>query len=134
MSVFLTQDAVRARVKTATRRSPSSWGNIEPGEQIALIEKGQGLPKGAHQTVIEIVTIVSNRVEPLTAMNAAADVWENELRAEGFDPDDWPDPTGWMVWWAEAHGHRGLRKLAAAELYAALRRIDCRRIEWEYES
>jgi hypothetical protein len=134
MSVFLTQQAVRDEIKTVTRRAPNTWQTLNPGDPLALIEKGQGLKKGEKQNVLKVVTVVSNRVEPLVNVCRPAE-WRAELTAEGFNPDQW-FRYDWAAWWAVAHGHRELRQhqntADVAAMICALRPIQCRRIEWRY--
>lgn len=117
MSCSMTIPAVRDRSKTVTRRHPDTWTNLQPGDRITLIEKGMGLPKGAHQVVLCEVEIVSNEVQPLGWIGAPC-----ELAAEGL-PE--MSPIEFMVMWADSHGHRGVRT-------EELLNLDCRRIEWRY--
>lgn len=61
----MTIPAVRARVKTVTRRHVDTWKDLKPGDRLTLIEKGMGLPKGAKQVVLTEVEITDVRVELL---------------------------------------------------------------------
>lgn len=117
MSCAYTVDQVLAGTKTVTRRDPSTWERLRPGDRLTLIEKGMGLPSGARQRVLTEVVIVSNRVEPLAGIAEPG-----ELAREGFPT---MPAAEFAVWWARSHGHG---TLTAAEAF----RLDCRRIEWEY--
>lgn len=86
---------------------------------MVLVEKAQGLPKGAKQVVVAEVEVVDVRVEPLARVDAA------ELVAEGFAG---ANLVRWMAWWAECHGYRAPRRLTTG--WAEL--IPVRRIEWRY--
>lgn len=125
MSVFLTQEAVRAEIKTVTRRGHETWTDLAPGDRLVLIEKGQGLRKGEHQVVVAEVEVVDVRVERLSR------VTPEEVRAEGLAHEateavyagthetmvDW-----FCDFWAASHGCRGVPP----------EKIWCRRIEWRY--
>lgn len=80
MSFSATVEQMRARTKTVTRRHPDTWRNLKPGDRVLAIEKGMGLAKGEKQTPIEIIEIVSNRVERIM------DLTDLEVIKEGF-PD-----------------------------------------------
>lgn len=116
MSCALTIDAVRARTKTVTRRHPDRWSSLAVGDELVLIEKGMGLARGERQVVLARVRVLSNEVIPLLRLN------RSELRAEGFDPDEW-GIVQWCRWWADGHGFGK---------FPDVRLLDCRRIEWEY--
>jgi hypothetical protein len=112
MAVSMTLEAVRERRKTVTRRHVDTWRTLEVGERLALIEKGMGLPTG---------------VEPILAVTA------EEIRLEGFDPDDL-GPVEWATWWAGSHGYSiriHPRTWVPVDI-ADLADIECRRIEWRY--
>jgi hypothetical protein len=64
------------RTKTVTRRL--GWEDLEPGELIQAIEKGQGLKKGEHVRKLAVLRIVSNRRECLYDMTNA------DCAREGF--------------------------------------------------
>lgn len=129
MSVSLTVDPVRRMVKTETRRDPATWVGLKPGDRLTLIEKGMGLPKGAKQVVICEVEILSNQIEPIDLVTAAA------VGREGL----WPvasgavrrgDATIEKAWfrqfWCESHGHpKGTGRLLGSG-------VKCRVITWRY--
>ena len=121
MSCALTIDAVRNQTKTVTRRHVDTWRALAPGDRLTLIEKGMGLPKGATQTVLAEVEIVSVRVEPLQLMSSDVRYGRQEVALEGFPGHD---PHEWVAWWAKSHG----------EILDGSRLPLCRRIEWRYLS
>lgn len=126
MSVWLTRQQVRDGSKTETRRHPDTWTTTKAGDVVTLIEKGQGLPKGAKQVAIREVEILDNRVEPLSLVDEAA------VAAEGFPGHD---PIEWQIWWAKSHGFRPPRPLDAmgqSEVLAWLATIECRCLPWRY--
>ena len=81
----LTEDEVRARTKTVTRRL--GWRDLKPGTKLTLVRKAMGLKKG--ETVVRIadVEVVSVRREPLDAIT------QDEVSAEGF-PEKTP---AWFI-------------------------------------
>lgn len=117
MSCAITIDAVRDRTKTVTRRHVDTWTTLKPGDQLTLIEKGMGLPKGARQVVLAQVEVVDVRVEPLFAMTDA------DCAAEGF-----PDYTAddFISMWLESHNVPAFSGQHEATVYPV------RRIEWRY--
>lgn len=76
MSVALTEDQVRARTKTVTRRL--GWRFLWPGDQVQLVRKGMGLKKGDQPVRIAMVEIVSVRRERLD------EITQDEVDLEGF--------------------------------------------------
>lgn len=118
MSCSMTIDAVRARTKTVTRRHVDTWTTLRPGDRLTLIEKGMGLPKGAHQVVLAEVEIIDVRIEVLALVTLP-----DELAREGL-----PHMTGpeFVDMWVRGHGYAnvtdGLARLS----------LPCRRIEWRY--
>lgn len=113
MSVSMTIDAVRARTKTVTRRHVDTWRALQPGDQLTLIEKGMGLPKGARQVVVAEVEVVDVRVEPLLAIT------DEDVEREGFP--GWPREH-FIQFWLDSHPGAG----DFADGYPV------RRIEWRY--
>lgn len=75
MSVALTTQAVRDRVKTQTRRD--GWLRLQAGDQLALCPKYRGVRR-ADRELIVIVDVVGVRREPLEAISPA------DVAAEGF--------------------------------------------------
>lgn len=125
MSCSLTTDAVRARVKTVTRRRADTWLHLTAGDRLTLVEKAMGLPKGARQVVLAEVEVLRVDVLPLAPMTL------DELAKEGFDTDD-PlgiSPDEFYEMWLAAHGYgRHPRSELGFEAAVTL----CRRIEWRY--
>ncbi|RIR19323.1 hypothetical protein D2E28_23790 [Mycobacteroides abscessus] len=75
MSVSLTTQSVRDRVKTQTRRD--GWLRLRAGDQLALCPKYRGVRRECRE-LITIVDVLSVRREPLRAITAA------DVAAEGF--------------------------------------------------
>lgn len=117
MSVSLTLDAVRSRSKTVTRRHVDTWRNLAPGDRLALIEKGMGLPKGTKQVVVAEVEVIDVRVEPLYAMT------DDDTAAEGFRDMTASD---FIEFWSETHNVPAFHTQDEAMAYLV------RRIEWRF--
>jgi hypothetical protein len=83
MSVAFTEDAVRARTKTVTRRA--GWRMLKVGDRLTLCRKVMGRKPGEPLVRIVDVEVVSVRREPLCAIQGnAADLGAAELAREGF--------------------------------------------------
>jgi hypothetical protein len=84
MSVALTEQAVRDRRKTVTRRAGWSW--LTPGTDLELCRKvmGRRRPDGTVDPLerIALVRVVDVRQEPLSAIT------EEDVLREGFTPDE----------------------------------------------
>ena len=76
MSVSLTEDAVRARDKTVTRRL--GWLHLKVGDQLTLARKVMGRRKGEPLVRICDVEVVSVRREPVGAIT------DDDVAREGF--------------------------------------------------
>lgn len=111
----MTVDAVRARIKTVTRREPATWTTLKAGHRLTLVEKAMGLPKGAPQVVLTDVEITDVRVEPIMA------VTPDEIDREGFGGRGWT-PLDFVIFWLGSHGYNAETQ----------RDVNCRRIEWRY--
>lgn len=116
MSCSMTIDAVRSRSKTVTRRSAATWLDLSAGDRLTLIEKGMGLPKGAHQVELAEVEIVDVRVEQLARIG-------DEDRGTAREGLGHMTVDEFIRFWAAGHGH-------ARDLRPGL--LICRRIEWRY--
>ena len=81
MSVALTEEQVRARTKTVTRRL--GWKFLRPGTQLTLVRKAMGLKRGESPVRIAEVEVVSVRRELLR------DIAPGDTAREGF-----PNMTG----------------------------------------
>jgi hypothetical protein len=82
MSVAFTEDAVRARTKTVTRRK--GWTFLKAGDQLTLCRKVMGRKKGEPLVKVAEVEVVSVRREPLDWAIFA--YGPSEMAREGF-PD-----------------------------------------------
>lgn len=76
MSVAFTEDAVRARAKTVTRRA--GWQFLKPGDRLTLCRKVMGRKPGEPLVRIAEVQVVSVRREPLELIDAG------DVAREGF--------------------------------------------------
>lgn len=76
MSVAFTEEAVRRRAKTVTRRK--GWTFLVPGERITLCRKVMGRKAGEPLVRITDVEVVSVQREPLERIT------EEEVAREGF--------------------------------------------------
>lgn len=79
MSMALTEDAVRARTKTETRRA--GWAFLRAGDHLVLVRKAMGLRKGEKVVRLARVRVTSVGRQRLDAITDA------EVLAEGFGPD-----------------------------------------------
>lgn len=94
MSVALTEDAVRERRKTVTRRI--GWRAAEPGMPFTLVRKAMGrshrLPDGTRVVdplvIVAHVRCVSTRWERLDAIT------DDDVTREGFTAEDLADYPG----------------------------------------
>jgi hypothetical protein len=76
MSVALTEQAVRDRTKTVTRRK--GWRSVKVGDRLTLCAKVQGRKDGEPLDRIVDVEVVDVRREPL------CDITPEEVAREGF--------------------------------------------------
>jgi hypothetical protein len=83
MSVSLTEQAVRERRKTVTRRL--GWRFLKPGDHLTLCRKVMGRKPGESLVRICDVEVVSVNREPLMRVTDA------EVIREGFPEYRWPD-------------------------------------------
>lgn len=81
MSVAFTEDAVRERRKTVTRRK--GWLFLKPGDRLTLCRKVMGRKKGEPLVRITEVQVVSVRRERLITLRGY-DYGYEEMRKEGF--------------------------------------------------
>lgn len=91
MSVALTEQAVRDRRKTVTRRL--GWKHLKPGDQLTLCRKVMGRKRadGTVDPLVRIaeVEIIDVRREPLNAIT------DDDVAREGFNDPAWQaDPWG----------------------------------------
>lgn len=76
MSVAFTEDAVRDRAKTVTRRI--GWRFLRPGDRLTLVRKSMVRQPGEDLVRVAEVEVVSVRREPLAAITP------DEVAREGF--------------------------------------------------
>jgi hypothetical protein len=107
MSVSLTEDAVRERRKTVTRRL--GWVFLRPGDTLTLCRKVMGRKPGEPLERIAEVEVVDVRREPLGAID------HMDCYREGFPEFD---PTDFVAFFC-SH----MKATAATEIT---------RIEWRY--
>jgi hypothetical protein len=81
MSVSLTEDAVRSRQKTVTRRL--GWRFLKPGDRLTLCHKVMGRKPGEPLVRLAEVEVVDVRRERLSEMPVA------DLAKEGFPDWTW---------------------------------------------
>jgi hypothetical protein len=106
MSVALTQQAVRERQKTVTRRL--GWKFLKPGDRLTLCPKVQGRkhPDGTIEPLVRLaeVEVISVRRERLW------DITDDDIRREAVEPDVFeetytdtglPTPQAWINWFCE---------------------------------
>lgn len=108
MSVSLTEQQVRARTKTVTRRD--GWRMLKAGDHLTLCRKVMGRKRGEPLVRIAEVKVVDVRRERLDAITA------DDVSAEGF-PGDTID--GFIEFFCDTHK----RCTPTTEIT---------RIEWEY--
>jgi hypothetical protein len=115
MSVAFTEQAVRDRTKTVTRRK--GWRFLRPGDRLTLCRKVMGRKPGEPLVRIAEVEVVSVRREPLCAIAGdPTDSGAAELAREGFPGMDAADFM--CQFFVEAQGIRPMD--------------DITRIEWRY--
>ena len=121
MSVAFTEEAVRARRKTVTRRK--GWAFLKPGDRLTLCRKVMGRKPDEPLVRICDVEVVSVTREPLCAIQGSGERAARELAAEGFPvlPGEHP---------IEAAGIFLRRYFYEAQRMRAM--DDVTRIEWRY--
>ena len=108
MAVSLTEEQVRARTKTVTRRA--GWRMLRPGHRLTLCRKVMGRRAGEPLDRITDVEVLTVRRERLGAITAA------DVAAEGFPG---MTPAGFVEFFCRTHRGCG----PATEVT---------RIEWRY--
>lgn len=114
MSVAYTEDAVRARIKTVTRRA--GWSYLSPGDRLTLCRKVMGRRKGEPLVRVAEVQVIDVRRERLDRMLTDPDYGAAEVALEGF-PDLTPQAFV-LRYFIDAQG------IAPEALVT--------RVEWEY--
>jgi hypothetical protein len=82
MSVAFTEDAVRERRKTVTRRA--GWKFLKPGDTLTLCRKVMGRKKGEQLVRIAEVEVIDVRRERLDRMVTNLAYGAVETKREGF--------------------------------------------------
>lgn len=82
MSFSMTTGQVRRQEKTVTRRL--GWDNLEGGDLVQAVEKGQGLKKGEYPVKMCVIRIKGKRPERLSRMIDDPDYGREECIKEGF--------------------------------------------------
>jgi hypothetical protein len=129
MSVSLTEDAVRARRKTVTRRK--GWTFLKPGDRLTLCRKVMGRKPGEPLERIAEVEVIDVRRE-LLAMLTDADIEREGVPVEVFTPEIVPGSprphemacpacrrANWIGWYARTMG-------------VPIDTAEVTRIEWRY--
>lgn len=84
ISCFLTEEAVRARTKTVTRRL--GWHFLKVGTLLRVVRKGMGLKPGERIVPLAVVEVIAVSRQPLETMTLAETPFGvNEVVREGFD-------------------------------------------------
>lgn len=137
ISVYLTQQQVRDRIKTVTRRA-GWWEDkhgrrlLQPGDHLTLCEKVMGRRRGEPLVRITTVEVVDVRRERLH------DITDDDVDREGFGP--YGDPWPYQDWWppgtvppAPEHGEPSRRfvEFFTGEMGGSPDQL-VTRIEWRY--
>lgn len=124
MSVSMTLEAVRAEIKTVTRRHENTWANLQVGDHLVLIEKGMGLAKGATQVVVTEVVVTAVDVIPLWPITWP-EVCAEGLADEARQADPWRCSRCGSWRWVSAsltgpvsHGGRAIRQCTPCGHYS----------------
>lgn len=118
MSVAYTQDAVRARTKSVTRRK--GWRFVKPGDRIVLCRKVMGRKAGEPLDRIAVVKVVDVRRERLRALTDNLEYGFAETTLEGFpEGSDAHDPSVFIDTYFV-----GTQRMSPAD--------EVTRIEWRY--
>ncbi|GAA3878503.1 hypothetical protein GCM10022243_49020 [Saccharothrix violaceirubra] len=86
MSVAMTEDAVRSRIKTVTRRK--GWVDLQPGTRLTLCRKIMGRKPGeplVRIVDVEVVSVRRERLDTITADDVARE------GCPGMTPDEFVD-------------------------------------------
>jgi hypothetical protein len=109
MSVALTEQAVRERRKTVTRRI--GWTNLKPGDRLTLCRKVMGR-KRADGTVepliriaeVEVVGVRREQLWDLTDLDIARECVDPQLFWEHDTVTGQPTQATWVAWFCEQMG------------------------------
>lgn len=121
MSVAYTEDAVRARIKTVTRRK--GWTFLKPGDRLTLCRKVMGRKPGEPLIRICDVEVLAVTREPLCAIQGNRARAREELRREGFPVLNGEDPLAAAAIFLRRYFYEAQRMKPMD---------DVSRIEWRY--
>lgn len=82
ISFMLTQEQIRNRTKTVTRRL--GWRHLKVGDLLRGVEKGMGLKAGEKIVTLCTIRVTNVRQEPLDRLTADPEYGFEECRKEGF--------------------------------------------------
>jgi hypothetical protein len=102
ISFFLTQEQIRNRTKTVTRRH--GWRSLKPGTLLQGVLKSQGLKRGEKITKLAVIRVVGVRLEPLNKIITDFNYGLKECAREGFG--DYPQlmwPTKFVDFFCDSH-------------------------------
>ncbi len=102
MSVALTEQAVRERRKTVTRRL--GWKFVRPGDRLTLCRKVMGRKAGEPLERIAEVEVVSVRREQLwhiTDEDVVLEAVDPDLFEERYLDSGQPTTNAWVEWFCE---------------------------------
>lgn len=102
MSVSLTEDAVRDRRKTVTRRL--GWKFLKPGDRLMLCRKVMGRRKGEpleRIAEVEVVDVRRERLWDITDDDIARECVDPGLFTETYVDTGLPTITAWVEWFCE---------------------------------
>lgn len=118
ISFMLTQDQIRARTKTVTRRL--GWKQLKPGTLLMGAEKCQGLGKGSKIKSLGLIRVTDVRRERLGLILRNHAYGSQECILEGFPPPhDLSWPSEFVAFFIRSH--RGCTEVSQVT-----------RIEFEY--
>lgn len=102
ISFMLTQQQIRERTKTVTRRV--GWATLKAGELLRGVEKGMGLKAGEKVVPLATIRVVSARPEVLSAMTADVEYGVAECAKEGFgDHPVLRSPSAFVEFFCNSH-------------------------------
>lgn len=106
MSVALTEEAVRSRTKTVTRRL--GWRFLKPGDRLTLCRKVMGRKRrdGSVEPLVrlaevEIVAVHRERLWDITDDDIVREGVNPVLFEEHYTDTGMPTPNAWISWFCE---------------------------------
>ena len=110
ISFFLTTQQFKNRTKDVTRRI--GWRDVEPGELLQGVLKGQGIPKGGTIQKLGVIQVKEARREPLNKMLEDGPYGWLECIREGF-PN--MEPKGFVDMFCKHNGCKPETEIARIE-------------------